>query len=115
MTGYEQDCLRVVAKWLNEKPSTPAPTEAIATLCAVVQVADAYCDAGWLGALLTSTARRKWEELRAEGAKFVRKSYTFDHPEKGPGQIDDFGKVTWLQPSSNDQHQPGSGSGQSPL
>lgn len=42
MTGYEQDCLREVAKWLNEKPSTPAPTEAIATLCAVVQVSEAY-------------------------------------------------------------------------
>jgi len=102
MTGYEQDCLHEVAKWLNEKPSTPAPTEAIATLCAVVQVSEAYINDGWLGALLTSTARRKWGELRAEGAKFVRKSYLFDHPTKGPGQIDDFGKVTWLQSSSND-------------
>ena len=38
MTGYEQACLREVAKWLNEEPNRPAPTEAIATLCAVVLV-----------------------------------------------------------------------------
>ncbi len=101
MTGYEQDCLREVVKWLNEEPNRPAPTEAIATLCTVVQVSETYVKDGWLGALLTSTARRKWQELRDEGAEFVRKTYRFDHPTKGAGMIDDFGKVTWLQSSSN--------------
>lgn len=95
MTGYEKDCLREVAKWLNEEPNKPAPTEAIATLCATVQVAETYAMDGWVGALLTSTARRKWDELRNEGAELVRKYYVFDHPSKGAGQIDDFGKVTW--------------------
>ena len=64
MTGYEQDCLREVAKWLNEKPSTPAPTEAIATLCAVVQVSEAYI----------ATVGRDVERLRkvADAARCIR-------------------------------------------
>lgn len=49
----------------------------------------------WTGVLLTSTARRKWQELQKEGAQFTRMAYFFNHPTKGFGQIDDFGKVTW--------------------
>jgi hypothetical protein len=92
MTGYEQDCLREVAKWLNEEPNKPAPTEAIATLCTALQVEMAKLR------LLTSTARRKLAELEADGhlvcGLAIKRGETH-------GLITDFGKVLWWPASSN--------------
>jgi len=45
--------------------------------------------------LLTSTARRKWVQLKGEGAILQSITYRFYHPTKGVGTIDDWGKIVW--------------------
>lgn len=46
-------------------------------------------------ALSTSAARKKWAQLKEEGAILQDITYKFYHPTKGVGTIDDWGKVVW--------------------